>query len=183
MPSKKLFYPQAGDFDLFTLVKESDERAFEELYNRHWPVLFNIACKRLNSKQKAEDIVQNIFIDLYRRRTTIELTISLSAYLRQALKFKIINEYRSAVNRNKYQKSLFLKGHCKIDFSDPLEAKDLEMKINTILNQLPEKCKQAFLLSREENLSYKDISIGLSITVSTVEKHISKALKTLRCQI
>lgn len=168
---------------LFTLVKASDERAFEELYNRHWPVLFNIACKRLNSKEKAEDIVQNIFIDLYRRRTSIDLTISLSAYLRKALKFKIINEYRSAFNRNKYQKSLFFKGNCKIDFSDPLEAKDLEMKINTILNQLPEKCKQAFLLSREENLSYKDISIGLCITVSTVEKHISKALKTLRCQI
>jgi RNA polymerase sigma-70 factor (family 1) len=183
MPSQKQLYPQAGDFDLFTLVKASDERAFEELYNRHWPILFSIACKRLDSREKAEDIVQNIFIDLYRRRTTIDLAISLSAYLRQALKFKIINEYRSAFNRNKYQKSLFLKNHCKIDFSDPLEAKDLEMKINMILNRLPEKCKQAFLLSRKENLSYKDISIGLCITVSTVEKHISKALKTLRCQI
>jgi len=183
MPSKHLSYPDARDNDLFLLVKESDEKAFEELYRRHWPTLFNIACKRLNSREKAEDIVQNVFIDLYRRRTTIEFTISLRAYLLQALKFKVINEYRSASNRNKYQQSLFFGESCKIDFANPLEAKDLEMKINMILDRLPEKCRTVFLLSRRENLSYKDISAGLSITVSTVEKHISKALKTLRCQI
>jgi len=183
MPSNNLFYPGAGDTDLFLLVKESDEKAFEELYKRYWPTLFNIACKRLDSREKAEDIVQNIFIDLYRRRTTIEFTVSLRAYLLQALKFKVINEFRSASNRNKYRQRLFLGETCKIDFADPLETKDLEMKINMILDRLPEKCKKVFLLSRNENLSNKDISAGLCITVSTVEKHISKALRTLRCQI
>ena len=183
MPSKHPSYPDAGDFDLFSLVKGNDEKAFEALYKRHWPILLNIACKRLNSKEKAEDIVQNIFIDLYRRRTTIEFTSSLRAYLLQALKFRVINEYRYASNRNNYRRSLFFGENCKIDFANPLEAKDLELKINMVLDRLPEKCRTVFLLSRKENLSYKDISAGLSMPVSTVEKHISRALKTLRCQI
>lgn len=183
MPLSKFPYPQAGDSDLFLLVKQSDGKAFDELYNRYWPTLVYTAYKKLNSKEKAEDIVQNIFTDLYRRRTNIELHISLNAYLHQALKFKVLNEYRSEFIRTRYQKNVFFTYGCKIDFSHPLDVKELDAKINTILDRLPEKCKRVFLLSRKENLSNKDISVCLNITISTVEKHISKALKTLKGQI
>lgn len=176
-------YALADDLDLFFLVKQSDVKAFEELYNRYWPALVNAAYKRLHVREKAEDIVQTIFIDLYNRRSVIELTVSLKAYLHQALKYKVLNEFRSESNRAKSQKNFFLKSSCKIDFASSLEAKELETKINIILNELPGRCKQVFLLSRKENLSNKDISVGLKITVSTVEKHITKALKSLRCQI
>jgi RNA polymerase sigma-70 factor (family 1) len=183
MRANNLFYLYAKDVDLFSLVKASDEKAFEELYNRHWPILFNVACRRLDSRQKAEDIVQNIFVDLYSRRAAIEFTVSLRAYLLRALKFKVINEYRSASYRNKLRRSLFVDETRKVDFTHPLEAKDLERRIDLILDRLPEKCKKVFLLSRKENLSYKDISDGLCITVSAVEKHISKALKILKYHI
>jgi RNA polymerase sigma-70 factor (family 1) len=176
----KLFYEEGHDPDLFLLVKQNDVKAFEELYNRYWPALVNTAYKKLSSREKAEDIVQNIFIDIYQRRTTIELTISLKAYLNQALKFKILNEYRAKNISSKYQKHLFFNPDCKNDLANALEAKELELEINTILNELPEKCKQVFLLSRKESLSNRNISARLNITVSTVEKHIGKALKTLR---
>jgi RNA polymerase sigma-70 factor (ECF subfamily) len=176
----KFFYSQEVDAALFLLAKQDDVNAFKELYTRYWPELVNAAYKRLNSKEKAEDIVQNIFVDLYQRRTSIVLTTSLKAYLNQALKFKILNEYRSAVIRTKYQRFLFFSPACKNDFAEGLEAKELEMKIHLILSGLPEKCKQVFLLSRKENLSNKDISATLDITLSTVEKHISKALKILK---
>ena len=175
-----LFYSQGPDPDLFHLVKQNDIKAFEELYKRYWPTLVNTAYKKLNSREKAEDIVQNIFIDIYQRRSTIELTTSLKAYLSQALKFKVLNEYRSAIVSNRHSKHLFFSTVCKNDLAEALDAKDLEYKINTVLNQLPKKCKQVFLLSRKENLSNRDISENLCISVSTVEKHISKALKTLR---
>ena len=176
----KLFYSQGLDADLFLLVKQDDVKAFEELYRRYWPYLVNTAYKRLNSKEKSEDIVQNIFIDIYQRRSTINLTISLRAYLSQALKFKILNEYRSDLITTKYQQHVFASSGCKNDFANPLEIKELETKINSLLGELPEKCKHVFLLSRKEHLSNKDISVTLNITVSTVEKHISKALKALR---
>ena len=179
----KSIYSQADDSVLFTWVKQSDVKAFGELYNRYWPLLVTTAYKRLRSKEKGEDIVQNIFIDLYNRRAAIELTTSLKAYLHQALRFRVLNEYRSELIRNKYQKVHFLSHYCKIDFSIPLEGKELETKINMILHKLPEKCKQVFFLSRKENLSNKDISLVLRITISTVEKHITRALYTLRRQI
>ncbi|MEO7769296.1 MAG: RNA polymerase sigma-70 factor [Ferruginibacter sp.] len=176
----KLFYPREPDSDLYRLVKQNDLKAFEELYTRYWPILVNSAYKRLNSKEKAEDIVQNIFIEIYQRRAVIEITISIRAYLNQALKFKILNEYRSEMNRAKYQKYLFFNPICKNDSPGHLEAKELEAEINSVLNNLPRKCRQVFLLSRKEILSNKDISIALNISLSTVEKHISKALKFLR---
>lgn len=180
----KLFYSQELDRDLFLLVKKNDIKAFEELYKRYWPCLVNTACKKLNSKERAEDIVQNIFIDIYQRREKIELNISLKTYLNQALKFKVLNEYRSEVISHKYRKYLFFGPDCKTDLANLVETKELEIEIYTILNELPEKCRQVFLLSRKENLSNRDISVTLNITVSTVEKHISKALKTLRsCQV
>jgi RNA polymerase sigma-70 factor (family 1) len=184
MPLCKLFYSQQSDADLFLLVKQNDAKAFEELFNRYWSGLVNAAYKRLNSREQAEDIVQNIFLDLYRRRTSIELTISLKAYLSQALRYKVLNEYRSDLISSKRQQYLFLNLPCKNGFASCLEAKDLEKQIDTILKGLPGKCRQVFLLSRKENLSNRDISASLNITVSSVEKHITRALKTLRnCQI
>ena len=180
MPLTKLAYSQAADADLLQSIKLSDASAFEELYKRYFPTLLHTAYKQLNSRQKGEDIVQNIFVDLYRRRTSIEVNVSLKAYLHQALKFRVRNEYRARVIRMRYQKSLFLGSFCKIDFPDALEAKELETKIHVALNRLPEKCKQVFLLSRKADLSNNDIAADLNIAVSTVEKHISKALKTLR---
>ncbi|MEO6549690.1 MAG: RNA polymerase sigma-70 factor [Ferruginibacter sp.] len=184
MLSGNPIFAHVGDSELFQLVKQNDDvKAFEELYVRYWPALVNAAFKRLDCKEQSEDIVQNIFIDIYNRRTTIDLSFSFKAYLHQALKFKVLNEYRSESIRKKYKQSLFFSPGCKIDFSDPLEAKELEQKINTILNELPVKCKEVFLLSRRENLSNRDISAGLKISVSSVEKHITRALKSLRCQI
>ena len=82
-----------------------------------------------------------------------------------------------------YQRSLSPAEGSGGDFASQYEAKELEQTIGQSVGRLPEKCKKAFLLSRQENLSYKDISGELAISVSTVEKHISKALKLIRCQL
>ncbi|HVW99196.1 MAG TPA: RNA polymerase sigma-70 factor [Candidatus Babeliaceae bacterium] len=173
-------YSERIDSELFQLIKQNDTKSFEELYNRYWSALVNFANKRLDSKEKSEDIVQNIFIDIYQRRASIQLNISLKAYLFQALKFKILNLYRAETISNKYKKSLFFNPICKNDLAEELEAKELELIIDRTISHLPEKCRQVFVLSRKENLSNKDISNRLNISVSTVEKHITKALKTLQ---
>jgi RNA polymerase sigma-70 factor (family 1) len=183
MHSNKLWYSKAPDAELFRYFKKSDAYAFEELYKRHWNDLVKRAYRQLNSKEKAEDIVQNIFIDLYRRRSTIEVSVALKTYLYQALKFKVLNEYRSQSVKTRYLKNVFLNAGRENDFAKALEAKELAMKLDMIMMELPDKCRQVFHLSRKENLSNRDISMGLNITVSTVEKHISKALKRLRFEV
>lgn len=174
------FYQQITDEQLFGYIKNDDRTAFKELYSRYWSFLLDLAYKPLQCRSKAEDIVQDIFISIYQRRKDIELEVSLKAYLCKALKFKVLNEMRSKLVRDTYQQSVFLGANCKNDFAKQYEAKELKHVIARSVDQLPEKCKQAFLLSREENLSYKDISGELAISVSTVEKHIIKALKYIK---
>ena len=175
-------YNRISDEQLFKLVKGDDRKAFEELYNRYWFFLLEQACKPLQSREKAQDIVQEIFISLYQRRKLIEPVLSLKGYLRKALKFKILNEFRAQLVRDIYLKSVFHPER-ENDSASRVETKELHQTIERSVCRLPEKCKKAFLLSRQENLSYKDISGELAISVSTVEKHISKALKLIKCQL
>jgi RNA polymerase sigma-70 factor (ECF subfamily) len=176
-------YLTLTDADLFRLTqKENDTKAYEILYYRYWPKLINAAYKRLASRQKAEDLVQELFLNVYQRRSQIEFSTSLQSYLNQALKYRILNEYRTANTRAAY-KDFFLSTICKNDFANEVEARELSQKIETVLASLPEKCRQVFLLSRKENRSNKEIAEQLNISVSTVEKHIVKALKILRYSI
>jgi RNA polymerase sigma-70 factor (family 1) len=180
------YYQQLSDRELLDLVKKDNKKAFGEIYNRYWGFLTHSASKHLQSKQKAEDLVQEIFISFYNRRNEFELSVSLRAYLSQALKFKIMNEFRSQVVRDRYQKKVhytYSLAHAGNNVHHAFETKELAYNINRSINLLPEKCKQAFLLSRSEDLSYKDISGHLNISVSTVEKHISKALKFLKTSL
>lgn len=177
------YYTGFSDDQLFAFVKQDDGKAFEEIYNRYWPFLLDNAYKPLQSRDKAEDVVQEIFISLYQRRKSIDLSVSLRAYLCKALKFKVSNEFRSQIVRDTYRKSLFFTNNYKNDLANKLEAKELEQAIDRSVSLLPDKCKKAFLLSRHENLSYKDISGELDISVSTVEKHISKALKVIKLNL
>jgi RNA polymerase sigma-70 factor (ECF subfamily) len=177
------YYCWFSDEELFNHVKQDDKKAFEELFKRYWAFLLDNAYKPLQSREKAEDIVQEIFISLFIRRHTIELAVSLKAYLCQALKFKVMNEYRSQTVRRKFLKNLQTKDFFRNESGGNCERKELEMSINQSIKQLPDKCKRVFLLSREEEYSYKDISGALNISVSTVEKHISKALKVLKGQV
>ena len=178
-------YPNLPDETLFALIKENDQEAFGEIYSRYWIYLTSSAAKHLQNWQNAEDVVQEILISLYNRRHSLEFSVSIRAYLSQALKFKIMNEFRSKSVRDTYQKTIHYTyaGSTQTNAYHLCETKDLAYNINRSIDSLPEKCRQAFMLSRSKDLSYKDISGHLGISVSTVEKHISKALKVLRTSL
>ncbi len=178
-----LYYKQFSDEELFKLAKVDDQSAFSEIYARYWPVLTTTAYRHLQNRACAEDLVQEIFISFYKRRELVELTISLKAYLTQALKFKMMNEHRSQVVRQAYQKTITHTTTQSGDCHNTYETKELTYYISKSIDQLPDKCRQAFILSRAEDLSYKDISGQLGISVSTVEKHISKALRMLKTSL
>lgn len=179
-----LRYADYTEEELLQLVKNNkDNRAFDEIYYRCKPALVNNACKKLQSQEVAEDLVHDIFLSLYTKSDVLEFSVSLKAYLHTALKYKIQNEIRNQTVRNRHKKVLFFSAVRKNDFSDALEMKECRKKIDTAIASLPEKCRQVFQLSREYDYSYKDISSGMSISVSTVEKHISKALKVLRTNV
>lgn len=183
MPHYKLPYAELTDIQLFGLVKQNDIRSFEEIYTRYWPFLIDTAYKRIQSRQKAEDLVQDIFISLYQKRYTLELSVSFKHYLGQAVKFRVLNLLRDEYTRTNCQKEIYFKESVKREPSIRIETSELSQKIEAVILRLPEKCRKAFLLSRREERTHKDISQELQISVSTVEKHIGKALKLLKSNL
>ncbi|HTN36575.1 MAG TPA: RNA polymerase sigma-70 factor [Arachidicoccus sp.] len=170
------------DDNLLIKRAKSDPQAFAEIYRRYYPILFNVAYNKLQVKPLAEDLVQEIFVSLYQKFAELEINCSLKAYLNKAIRFKIMNEYRSKSVRMNYCKNVFSYTICKNDFS-PLEVKELSTKLESVYARLPKKCRQVFMLSRREGLSQKDISRKLDISLSTVEKHIGKALKIFKDEL
>ncbi len=181
MPGSPSYYSQYSEEELLKLVKlKNDQKAFDEIYYRCKPALVDNAYRKLQSRECAEDLVHDIFLSLYTKSEALEFTVSLKAYLHTALKYKVQNEIRNKQVRERHKKFLFFSPVCKNDFASNLEFAECKKKIDNTVAALPEKCRQVFTMSREYDCSYKDISGNLGISVSTVEKHISKALKALR---
>ena len=175
-------YSNLTDTELFVLLKQDDQHAFDEMYERYFILLLNAAFKRLQSREDALEIVQDLFVQLYFKRKQIEHTYNIGGYLQMMLRNKIIDRFREQLVRKKHIYQLQqLKSESITDTPDAnIDVKILEQKIYAIIEQLPDKCREVFLLSRFENLSHQAIADKLNISVSTVEKHIVKALKIVR---
>ncbi len=176
-------YKRETDQLLLELAGRNDAAAYNEIYRRYRPRLLEIACSRLSCRHLAEDLVQDIFVSLYLKRERLEISVSLKAYLVQALKYKIANELRARRVRARYRQRVFSADLFKYDLAFRHEAKELVSRVRGILQQLPPRCREAFVLSRDLGKSHKDISACLNISVSTVEKHIVKALKVMRSNL
>lgn len=177
----KTLYIKQTDQELLALLRSGDDAAFKELYNRYWDILLDNAFKRLGSIALAEEIVQEIFINIFVRRNNLTIKSSFEGYLKNALKFKIFDFFRHRASHGKYMESV-LKGlhEHTITPEEVLQIKELKEKIDKTIEKIPKKCREVFIMSKMENLSNRMIADQLGISVSTVEKHISKATRMLK---
>jgi RNA polymerase sigma-70 factor (ECF subfamily) len=166
------------DNELVVLLKNGEEDAFSEIYSRYWKLLFQKAYAILRDDNDAKDAVQDVFISLWNRREVVEVTY-LKAYLQQAIRFKVLHFIREERIDGEFYVRL-RKVTTEIIADNPLLFKEQQNLLNELVASLPEDCKEAFLLSREEDLTYKQIAEQLDVSIKTVEKRISKSLKYLR---
>lgn len=169
------------DAELLSSIKEGNMDAFKVLYNRYWDLLYISAFKVLKDDEDAKDIVQEVFVSILRKSSSIDIQTSLSNYLYSAVRYKVIDHINRSKTRINYVQSLtnhINSGACITDHTI------LEREINTHLQQeiqkLPEKMKEVFELSREGDLSHKEIAMKLNISDKTVKKQISNAIKLLK---
>lgn len=168
--------------ELLPLIRQGDQRAFVILYDLFTPDLIAFIAKKVASSEVAEDILHDLFMSVWKNREMIEQIESLPAYLFSSCRYLILAHYR---------KNLKLKVS-SLDF-DELELEDETVAIEDRLyyryiidivakevENLPEKCREVFKLSRDFYMSNKAIAQQLNISESTVEKHINKAIKHLR---
>jgi len=175
-------YIDKSDMELIGLMKQHDQAAFTEIYQRYWKKLFTVAANKLQDLEEAREIVQNVFISLWNRREQLEINSSLQNYLAVSVKYRVINVLDKLTTKKTYLDSL---DQANVDHSTQqwLDFMELKKQLSELVKELPEKCRLVFTLSREEGNSHKEIAQKLDISEKTVEGHLTKAIKLLKSQL
>lgn len=177
-------YSSYNDEQLLELVQKDDENAFRQLYERYWNKLLTQAFIKLKSHEEAEEIVQEVFLQIWRRRKKIELKFSFHTYCASITKYEILSRLSGRKKEENAKQKLF--SIIPAADNSTFEKSNYELlrrKIEKTVQLLPEKCRLVFRLSREAGMSEKQIAEKLNIAPKTVEAHISKALKSLRTSL
>ncbi len=162
-------------------IQKGDIAAFEALFNRFYPGLCAYANSLVGMKEVAEEVVQDVFFNIWKNRESIRIRYSVQSYL-----------YRSAYNHSmmhlrKMRREHFMEDVSKlepeVDAPDPsqlIQLDEVSELIATTLENLPERTREIFRMNRQEGLKYREIAEKLSISEKTVEANMGRALKALR---
>jgi len=168
-------------------VKQSTEDIFHSIFYKYYPGLLFYAT-RLLGDEDAEDVVQDVLVELWCRKDLMEAGNSLQAYLYRMVYNKSVNVMKHRGVQDKYCAAQEEINRKRIDFYQPdrtdiitrLENAELRKELYLSINDLPDQCRKIFKLSYIHNMKNKAIAELLDISVRTVEAHMYKALKILR---
>ena len=166
-------------------MKAGDQSAFDEIFKSYYKQLVLFAHSKIDNIAIAEDIVQNVFIDFWAKRASLNVEQSLLPYLKKMVHNRCIDYFRKQKSIQKKEEQYF-QNPLSLDISNPEEELLTQENLQAIYNKieaLPPKCKIVFKLSRFEEMSYAEIATHLDISKKTVEMHISTALRILRKSI
>jgi len=179
MPFKSL-----SDTDLMQHVASGNEKAFEQLYYRYSAKMLSYVYHKVHNKIVAEEIVHDAFLKLWNSRQTLTITGNWSGYFFVMVKNQVLQYLRSLDNVDRFVDEIYAAG--VPDHSASTSFKDyqsLETTLAEKVQQLPEKCRIVYQLSRDHSLSTREIAGRLDISPQTVKNQISKALRLLRSRL
>jgi len=169
---------------LLDRIKDGEKSAFSQVFIYYYSDLVTFANTFLHDTDTSEEIVQEVFITLWKNRNKIEITVSLKSFLLKSIQNRCIDRLRHLKIRDKYQSTIL--NHPML-FENNTENyilySELEKSLKSALKKLPDDVSNTFSLSRFEGLTYNEISKKLDISVRTVEVRVSKALVLLRDQL
>lgn len=174
-----IIYTDLKDSELVALLKDGEEGVYKEIYNRYWDKLYYIAHRMLKTQEAAEEVVQDVFVLLWKKRLALDIQ-SLPVYLAAMLRYEVYRyvarDKKDKVNEVAYQRTLT--DHVSIDAD--LEHRLLLEIVENLSNQLPEKCRLVFQYVKLQDRALADVADELNISQKTAEAHLTKALKTIR---
>lgn len=170
-----------SDDELMQEIKADNMFAFDVLYKRYCKRVYKFGYSILKSREESENLTQDVFLSLWENRLKIEKNSSIKSYV-----FTITYNSAISIIRKKARESQFmeyLKSLQEINVEPvniELEYTELTNKLDEILQTLPQRQKEIYLLHRVKGLKYSEIAESLNISVNTIENHMSRALKTIR---
>lgn len=169
-----------NESELLRRLKGGDAKAMSAIYDTYSRGLLNSAFNVLRERSVSEDILQEVFLSLWMQRERLNIVTSLKSYLYSAVRYQVFK----AIRQGKGTEALFDHIEERI-WGEPAQEhllfqKELQARIARIVETLPDKCREIYLLSREEQLSHKEIAGRLNITTKAVEFQITAALKRIR---
>lgn len=168
-----------NDRELLERLRAGEQEAFEVIFRAHYAQLVGVAEAMLRARAPAEDVAQDVMLELWRRREEIVIETSLRAYLIRAARNRALNQIRHRrVAERARPEDL---GRSTAPSADQdLAEQELGAAVVRAVSELPERCREVFELSRVHGLTYAEIAQVLSISVKTVETQMGKAIRVLR---
>lgn len=174
---------QKDDQNLYLQLKEGNEQAFKVLFEKYYASMCHYACQFLKDSDMAEETVQELFVRLWEKRSTLSIDTSVSNYLFRSVHNHCLNQLQHQKIRQQYTSHVKESSKQEVDWQPFYMEVELMERIEKCISQLPEKRQEIFRLSREQGLKYKEIAEKLSISVKTVEAQMGLALKYLRDEL
>lgn len=166
--------------ELLERLRQGDESAFDTIFRAWYSSLVRSAESIVRSRAVAEEVVQDVMLELWRRRESLARDSSPQAYLFQSTRNRALNHVRhERVERRGEPDAVGLEA---VGASAPAQLieEEIEVALKSAVSELPARCREIFELSRTHELRYAEIATVLGISVKTVEAQMGKALRILR---
>src|SRR5689334_20307784 len=169
------------DREALERLRAGDDGAFDALFRAHYPDLVGFAESILRERAAAEDVAQEVMLELWRRRDEIRPETSLRAYLFRATRNRALNQIRHERVAARLEPEIVNSRPESAPAADHATVEtELRQAVDRAIRSLPERCREVFELSRVEGLKYAEIAAVLDISVKTVEAQMGKALRVMR---
>jgi RNA polymerase sigma-70 factor (ECF subfamily) len=167
---------------LLAALSLGDEAALRQIFDRYYNILLGNVYRIIPDEDTCQDLVQEVFVELWRKRSELDIHTSLQAYLRRAAVNRALNHIKSQrkVQLQEPDQWAVAADTSAADIRHLEKQETLEAALHRAIDLLPEKCRLVFSLSRFEQMSHKEIAEQLGISVKTIENQITKAMKMLR---
>ncbi|WP_069658881.1 RNA polymerase sigma factor [Arcticibacter eurypsychrophilus] len=178
------FLSSISDSELVVLLKQDSKEAYTEIYDRYHGILYAFAYKKLNDREEAKDLIHELFLLLWERRSFLDVKLGLSAYLFTAVRNRVLNLIKHKKISSAYVESFQQYMDNNLFAADELlQQKELTAFIEKEIQALPYKMRQVFELSRKDHYSRGEIAQELNLSEETVKSHMHHAIKILRAKL
>lgn len=170
--------------ELLERIAKNDKSAFELVFREHYADLCKFGAKYVRDTTVAEEIVQEVFINIWDRRDKLNISTSVKAYLFTAVRNRSFNYIKLQLPKEQNKVELTNVANVDLDSGSDKELKEeLYKQVQQAIDGLPNKCRIIFDLSRNAGMTYKEIAEELDLSVKTVENQVGHALRKLREQL